>query len=635
MLISIPLRRLAPLLLAGSLLSAAPTVEEIFRKPAVIGPMIAEDGKWLAYSVFDEKDKEQDDYGISLLNLESGDTQAFMVAGKSTFPVGWLTDTKLVVGAERQGYSVYDVRKKKALSFNMRERFSIISFPEEKPGLINVWFSEYDSESRTGPALINPATGAARASGQSADRYNVVEWIETPEGERHGFIDDLQGRILGTAIWKDKVMRYFVRTSESAPWVMLNLDAHDDTLFGFTADHTKVYVSHAMPDDDAPCIYFYDLASQSFGEKIFGLEGCSMQTARLYFSHQDYTLLGVSYDADFPKTHWFSPRMQQIQDIINAKLPGRVCQITSRDKADNVFVVTAIADRIPPSYYIYNHAKGTFGALPDPYPWLRKTALQPTQVIRWKARDGLKLQGYLTLPAKRSDGGKPPLVVLAHGGPWARDEWGFNPEVQFLATRGYAVFQPNYRGSTGFSNAISREQAYDFKAMHDDVTDGVQQLARSGLIDPQRIAAMGGSFGGFLAVSGAAFEPGLYKCAVTIVGVFDWEKIVKQRNRDRFDKFNYEILLQKLGDPKVAKEKFDAISPLRHAGNINIPVYISAGEYDPRVDASQSKELYAELKKRNVPVEQFIADKEGHGYFETKSRIRLYQEIASFLERYL
>ena len=635
MLISNLLRRLAPLLLAGSFLSAAPSVEEIFRKPAVAGPMIADDGKWLAYSVFNEKDKEQDDYGISLLNLETGETQAFMVAGKSTYPVGWLTDAKLVVGAYRQGYSVYDLKKKKALSFNMREDFSIISFPEDKPGLINVWFSEYDSGSRTGPALINPATAAARASGQSADRYNVVEWIDTPAGERHGFFGDLQGRVRGAIMWQDKVLRYFVRANEKAPWVMLNLDAHEDGFHGFAADPAKVYVSHAMPGDDAQCIYLYDTVTQAFGEKVFGAEGISMREARLHFSSRDLTLLGVSYDGDLPKVHWFSPRMQQIQETVNAKLTGRVCILIDSDKADQIFVVGAFADRIPPTFYIYNHAKGTFGALPDPYPWLRQAPLLSTQVIRWPARDGLKLQGYLTLPAKRADGVKPPLVVLAHGGPWVRDLWGFNPEVQFLATRGYAVFQPNYRGSIGFSNAISKAQAYDFKVMHEDVTDGVRQLARAGLIDPQRIGIMGGSFGGFLAVAGAAFEPGLYKCAVTIVGVFDWEKIIKQQSRDRFDRYNYEVLLAKLGDPRVAKEKFDAISPLRHVGNINIPIYISAGEYDPRVDASQSKELYAELKKRGVPVEQFIASKEGHGYFETKSRIRLYQEIASFLERHL
>jgi len=629
------LRRLAPLCLAASLLAAPPSVEDFLHKPLVVEPMLSPNGQWLAYAVFDTNDKEQDDYGISLLNLDTGETQAFQLADRSTYPFGWLTDRQLVIGATYQGYSVYDLKKKKATSFNMMERFTFLSFPESRPGFINVWFDEHDAENRAGPALINPAKAAARASGQSAFRYNVVEWIPTPPGERNGFASDPEGRIRGTIIWADNALRHFIRADERSPWVRLNLDAYEDYLLGFAPDPAKVYVSHSMPDDDAPGIYLYDSVTQTFGEKVFGVAGCSMQRARMLFSRTDNTLLGVAYDADLPEVHWFSPRMRQIQEIIDAKLPGRVCQIIDRDKADNVFLVSAVVDRLPPAYYVYNHAKGTFGALPDPYPQLRPAAMQPTQVVRWPTRDGLKLQGYLTLPAGGPGAAKPPLVVYAHGGPWARDRWGFNPVVQLLASRGYAVFQPNYRGSTGFANVISRDPAFDFKAMHDDVTDGVHQLAKSGLVDPDRIAIMGGSFGGFLAVAGAAFEPGLYRCAVTIVGVFDWEKIIRQESRDRFGQAGYRLLLQKLGDPKVAKEKFDAISPLRHTDKINIPVYISAGEYDDRVDASQSKALYAALKERGVPVELFIAGKEGHGYFETAARLRLYREITAFLSRHL
>ncbi len=629
------LRRLAPLLLAGSLLSAAPSVEDFLRKPMVADPILSDKGQWLAFSTFDEKDKDQDDYGVSLLNLTTGETQAFQLADRSTYPVGWLNEGQLVVGANNQGYSVYDLKKKKSTSFNRREWFRIISFPENRPGLINVWFSEYDSNDRSGPALINPAKTAARPGGQAAERYNIVEWIPTPEGERHGFYGDVQGRVRAAVMWKDKTLRYFIRADEKSPWIMLNLDAHEVGLHGFAAEPLQVYISTTQPGDDAPCLYRYDAATQTVGEKVLGIPGHSLREARLYFSTPDNALLGLRYEGDVRRHHWFAPRIQQVQQAIEAKLPGRVCTIVDYDRKETVFVVTAYADRLPPAYYVYNAAKGTMGALPDPHPHLRQAQLRPTQVIRWKARDGLKLQGYLTLPGNSADDAKPPLVVLAHGGPWVRDVWGYDSEVQLLAARGYAVFQPNYRGSTGFADAISKAQAYDFKAMHEDVTDGVRQLARSGVIDPERIAIMGGSFGGFLAVAGAAFEPGLYKCAVTIVGVFDWEKIIKQQSRDRFDRYNYEILLAKLGDPRVAKEKFEAISPLRHVQNINIPVYISAGEYDARVDASQSKELYAELKKRGVPVEQFIADKEGHGYFETKSRIRLYQEIASFLERHL
>lgn len=154
------------------------------------------------------------------------------------------------------------------------------------------------------------------------------------------------------------------------------------------------------------------------------------------------------------------------------------------------------------------------------------------------------------MPAGASKEHPAPLVVLPHGGPWARDSWGFNPEVQFLASRGYAVFQPNYRGSTGYTWRFPDEDQWAFRKMHDDVTDGVKAMLTTGVIDGDRIAIMGASFGGYLAIAGAVNERNLYRCAITIAGVFDWEQVIKEAKGSEYSRAQYGILRRHLGNPK-------------------------------------------------------------------------------------
>ena len=218
-------------------------------------------------------------------------------------------------------------------------------------------------------------------------------------------------------------------------------------------------------------------------------------------------------------------------------------------------------------------------------------------VMKFKTRDGRKLDAYVTLPAGASKENPPPLVVLSHGGPWVRDNWGFNGEVQFLASRGYAVLQTNYRGSPGYGWMFPKSDEWDFRKMHDDVTDATKALIASGLVDGSRVAIMGGSFGGYLALSGVVNEPTLYRCAVAISGVFDWEQLIRDNKYYQYDSDNYARLLRKLGDPKRDPKRFDAISPVRHVDQVRVPVFVSHGGDDPVVDISQSKRLIRQWRR--------------------------------------
>lgn len=639
-----PAFRLAPLAVAVLGLSLAASVhsqparlpvDAFFTKPLVYSPSLSPDGKTIAYALRDEQDKDQDDYALSVLKLEKMESKNLKLAGRSTFPFFWMDKDRLVLGAERQGYSVFHLSKMKAYSFNPREALTIISARHDDPGLLNVVFYEGDESLRAGLAIIDPARSIPDSMTAINQRYNVKKWVDVPSGERGGFAADWQGRVRLAVIFANNQLRYHYRPDEKSPWQELPLDVFDFPFFAFHPDLTKIYVVARIGDEPTAGIHLYDVNKHVFLEEVWSDPEFSMTEASAAVSAIDGTLLGLHYQKDMPASHWFSAPLQAVQAAADAKFAGLNNRIIDYDDALEHFLIAASADRSPPFYFLYDKTKGTFAGLPDPFPALRKAPLAGTQSIRYKARDGLRLQGYLTLPAARADGAKPPLVVLVHGGPWVRDTWGYNPEVQFLASRGYAVFQPNYRGSSGFNDAVSVTNRYDFRIMHDDVTDGVKALMKSGRIDPQRIAIMGASHGGYLSVSGVAFEPDLYKCAVTIVGVFDWAKRIKDRSGYRFDRSSEGFFLQRLGDPDTEAAKFAAISPINYVDQIKVPVYVSAGKDDSNVDASQSTKLVSALKKNGVPVETFFPETEGHGYFKTKNNLRLYREIDAFLAKYL
>lgn len=226
------------------------------------------------------------------------------------------------------------------------------------------------------------------------------------------------------------------------------------------------------------------------------------------------------------------------------------------------------------------------------------------------------------------------MIVLPHGGPWQRDSWGYDPESQFLASRGYIVFRPNYRGSSGYTASISITPAMDFRKMHEDVTDGVRALIASKTADPARIAIFGGSFGGYLALAGVAFEPDLYRCAASFAGVFDLETMMKD-DRSNDNDFRYELFRSEFGSAKENRELFEALSPLRHAKKIKARIFVAHGEEDQNADTAQSRRLVKALKSAGVEHETMFISGEGHGLAAMKNRVEFFRRLEAFLKKNL
>lgn len=329
---------------------------------------------------------------------------------------------------------------------------------------------------------------------------------------------------------------------------------------------------------------------------------------------------------------FFDAEMQAIHADLERQLPGYEIDLQSSNKDETLFVVAAWNDRTQGVRYLYDVATKTLTKLAEIAPWLDENELAEMKPITYQARDGLTIHGYLTPP--RGGGKNLPMVVIAHGGPWARDVWGYDPEAQFLANRGYAVMHMNFRGSTGYGRKFWEASFKEWgRTMQDDVTDGVKYAIAQGIADPKRVAIYGGSYGGYCTLAGLAFTPELYACGVDYVGVSNLFTFIK--TIPPYWKPMLDMLYEMVGNPETDKELLAAASPALHADNIRAPLLIAQGAQDPRVNIEESNQMVAALNKHGIDVEYIVKDNEGHGFHNEENRFEFYEAMERFLEKHL
>lgn len=307
--------------------------------------------------------------------------------------------------------------------------------------------------------------------------------------------------------------------------------------------------------------------------------------------------------------------------------------ISSYDDAEQRCIVRVASDRSMGAYYLYDVPSNTLTHLADVGAWLKPELLCDMKPIRFVARDGLLINGYLTLPQGRP-AEQLPVVVNPHGGPWARDNWGFNPQVQFLANRGYAVLQINFRGSTGFGKAFWAASHKQWGlAMQDDITDGVQYLIEQGIADPRRIAIYGASYGGYATLAGITFTPDLYACAIDYVGVSNLFTFLQ--TIPPYWKPMLEMMYEMVGHPEHDREQLIATSPVFHTDKIKTPLLVAQGAKDPRVNINESDQIVNALRARGVTVQYIVKENEGHGFHNQENRFEFYEALEAFLDKHL
>jgi dipeptidyl aminopeptidase/acylaminoacyl peptidase len=645
------LRLLLSLLTPVLALAALPPVSDFVRRSEVTDAAVSEDGRYVSFLT--PSDKEH--YNLNVYDTQTKQSKVFNLGGDDVMQYEWIDAQRMILTTSRRPdyrfrQQVFDVTLGK-ITGNLTYRvdrgpllgsadriLQVISSLRSDPSLFTAWFADFDG-GRKGLATISLKLQPKSMQGQDNSRYNVRQWIDLPAGEFHGAKADREGEIRIVMIYQDKKMRTYHRPAPAAAWVELPLDFETTTILGFADDPDLLYVAHYSSAAQSSRLHRYRISANDLGPALFEDPVYSMSEADFFSVRQPNgknRALALSYHRDVPTQRSLDPRFAEAQAAINARLPGRLNLIHGCDQGLQRFVVGSTNGREPERFVIYDHADQSMLPLAAPSPWFKPAAMSVMRPIKFTARDGLGLEGYLSLPAATTDGRKPPLVVFAHGGPWARDTWEFDGRVQLLTSRGYAVFQPNYRGSTGYSKAVSKDDDFEFRKMHDDVTDGVRYLVAQGIVDEKRLAIFGGSFGGYLAVAGAAFEPDLYRCAITFAGVFDWKQMIRQHwASSDDDRFNYDYLLRKLGDPATQAARFEQNSPIQHVAAIKARVFVIHGKRDTTVDYRQSTQLLSELEAHRVPHEKLFFDTEVHGFLERENAQKFLEAVEQFLGKHL
>jgi len=466
---------------------------------------------------------------------------------------------------------------------------------------------------------VNVKTGASTLVAQNPG--NITGWVT-----------DHAGRVRAATTSDGVNTSLLYRASEKEPFkTVLTTDFRTavDPLF-FTFDNKSLYALSNRGRDKTALVMLDPRTGQE-SAPLFENQEVDLQGAA--YSRKRKVLTYANYDTWKMQRHFFDPVMRNIFAKLEAKLPGYDIAIQNENLAEDTFVVAAYSDRTPGVRYVYDSKKGTLTKLGEIQPSINPADMATMKAVSYTSRDGLKINGYLSLPPGR-EAKNLPVIVNPHGGPWARDSWGFNPEVQFLTNRGFAVFQMNFRGSVGYGRSFWEKGFKQWgKSMQDDITDGVNWLVKEGIADPKRVGIYGGSYGGYATLAGVTFTPDLYAAAVDYVGVANLFTFMN--TIPPYWKPYMEMMHAMVGDPEKDKDLLTASSPVFHAEKIKTPLFIAQGANDPRVNKDESDQMVEALKKRGVEVQYMVKADEGHGFHNEENQFDFYSAMESFFSKYL
>ena len=461
-----------------------------------------------------------------------------------------------------------------------------------------------------------------------------AETIDTPPHSIHWLIDQ-EGtpRITETEVGKMLAVNY--NDPVTGKWRKLaEFDYLSDARFdpiNIGPDKTLYVTTTNGKDKEA--IYRYDLEhNQLFPAPLVSSDSYDI-TGRLIFDRNK--LLGVRYSIDAEITQWIDRNMAEAQKNVDALLPNTTnILLPSQRSETSMLIVNAYSDVQPGIYFLYNMASKKLIKLGSRLPDVDTKRMATKDMIHYRARDGLEIPAYLTLPGGQGKKNLP-MVVLAHGGPWVRGGgWYWNPEVQFLASRGYAVLEPEFRGSTGFGMKHFKAGWKQWGlSMQNDIADGTRWAISQGIADPKRICIAGASYGGYATLMGLINDPELYRCGFEWVGVTDINLMYTVSWSDASDivkNYGYPSLI---GDPVNDAAQFKATSPLEQAAHIKQPLLMAYGGYDERVPLVHGEKLYDAVKAGNPNVEWVVYKEEGHGWASIKNQLDFWGRVEKFLAR--
>jgi dipeptidyl aminopeptidase/acylaminoacyl peptidase len=595
----------------------------IFGNPEKTLPAVSPDGKMMAYlapvddviNVWVKTIGKEDDRVVTkdtnrgiIRYFWGGDSQHIMYLQDKGGNENWLLyDVDLATGDERALTPYENVQVEVVGQDKHFPSHLVIAMNKDNPQLHDV----YHLDLKTGEI-----TEVAKNPG------NVVGWLAD---------NYLQVRV-ALGINAEGGMDMLYRGAGSDEWKKMATWGSEDNLttapVAFSKDGKSLYMIDSR-DANAARLVRLDIET---GAKTVLAEDSLYDVSGVMINPDTYEVEAVAFTKDRDEWKVLDPAVKADFDALRKIHEGDFA-VSSRDDADKTWIVHYTVDNGPVPFYAYDRGtrKGTF--LFYSRPVLQQYTLAPMEPVAFKSRDGLTVHGYITYPP-----GLPrknlPMVLNVHGGPWYRDTWGYNPEAQWLANRGYVCLQVNFRGSTGYGKAFVNAGDREWGGkMHDDLIDAVNWATSQGIADPKRIAIYGGSYGGYAALVGATFTPDVFACAVDMVGPSNLISFLE--TVPPYWTAALQMFYKRIGNPKTEPDFLKARSPLFKVDQIKIPMLIAQGANDPRVNKAESEQIVAAMKAKGIDNEYLLFEDEGHGFLKPENRLKFYAEAEKFLAKHI
>ncbi len=609
-------------------------VSDYFARPKQSSFQFSPSGKYFSYREKDENAKNH----VYVKNTETEEVKRIIEEGEELVRgYGWANENRLLYVSDKGGdenYQLYAVNvdgtNPKALTPYEDVRVSILSIMRDYPDYVIIDMNK-DNKQVFEPYKLNIVTGEIEKLFENTDVQNPIA----------GYEFDKDGRLRGYAQQQNGVeyVMYY-RTADDAPFeeVMTTNWKDNFSIMGFDYASDNPHQAYVKTNlySDTDEIILYDLKEKKMLKKIynnptFDVGGMSRSRKRNY--EVDY----YYFTGEKSEIVAVSPIAKRLKEKFTKQFGSKSVSISDVTDEEDKYLLYIYSDKLYGSYYLYDATGDTFKKLLDLMPQLKEEDMAEMRPIKFKSRDGLDIYGYVTVPKNAAVGNKVPLIVNPHGGPYGpRDDWGFNPESQLFASRGYATLQINYRGSGGYGKTFYLAGCKQIgRKMLDDLEDGVAYMKDQGWIDEDRIAIYGGSYGGLATLGSLVKTPDLYTCGVDYVGVSNlftfyksfppyWKPFLAQVYEQWYDPEN----------PEEAKI-MEQVSPALNVDKITKPLLVVQGANDPRVNIDESDQVVSQLRGRGVDVPYMVKYNEGHGFGHEENRIELYETMLGFFAKYL
>jgi dipeptidyl aminopeptidase/acylaminoacyl peptidase len=609
--------------------------EILFGNPEIAGAQISPDGKYIAFIK-----PFNDVRNVWVKGVDEAFDKAKPLTDEKKRPIGsyfWSQDSKYILFVKDndgdENFNVYAVNPAespakdaavpaaKNLTNATKVATQIFAVPETEPDFLYIGINERDKAWHD-LYKVQISTGQKTLVRENKDR--LTGWV----------FDN-----------KDK-LRLATRSTESGETEILKVDGDKFTKIyscgifegctpiRFNKDDKRVYMETNKGDRDLSQLVLFDPDTQK-EELVEQDPQKKVDFGSAVFSELSKEIILTTYNDDKNRLYWKDKNFEADYKWLQGKLPNKEIGLGSSTKDENVWIIAAYSDTEPGETYIFDRKAKKLTLQYKSREKLNRSDLAEMKPVRYKSSDGLEIPAYLTLP-KGVKAKNLPLVVVPHGGPWGRDSWGYSALAQFLANRGYAVLQPNFRASTGYGKKFLDSGNLQWgDKMQDDLTFGVDYLVSQGIVDAKRVGILGGSYGGYATLAGVTYTPDKYAAAVAIVAPSNLLTLLKsippywESIRTTFYK--------RMGDPNTEEGRKQLMrqSPLNSADKIKTPLMVVQGANDPRVNKAEADQIVVALRDRNYPVTYLLADDEGHGFQRPVNNMAMFAEAEKFLAKYL